>query len=116
MVKLTDIIGTELKLVEKPQGNVSSYAKYLLPHMITHYELFVRTTRGSQEAYSLKLEDLLAYHVYGDYVLVADGSSTRLSYNRNSGNRITGVTGIYEPATDINNIRYRNQEIKWLEE
>ena len=118
MVKLTDIIGNELKLVDKPQGNVSSYGKFILPHMITHYELFVRTTRSSQEAYSLTLEQLLAYHVYGDYVLVADGSRTKLTYNGNSGNGITGVTGIYEPPSDFDrtNIRYRNQEIKWLEE
>ena len=118
MVNLTDIIGTDIKLVEKQQGNVNSYAKYLLPHMITHYELFVRTTRSSQEAYSLTLEDLLAYHVYGDYVLVADGSRTKLTYHGNSGNGITGVTGIYEPPSDSDrtNIRYRNEEIKWLEE
>jgi hypothetical protein len=118
MVKLTDIIGTDLKLVEKPQGNTGSYAKYLLPHMMSHYELFVRTTRSSQEAYSLTLEQLLAYHVYGDYVLVADGNKTKLTYHDNSGNGITGVTGIYEPPSDSDrtNIRYRNDKIKWLEE
>lgn len=118
MVKLTDIIGTDLKLVEKPQGNNDSYAKYLLPHMMSHYELFVRTKRSSQEAYSLTLEQLLAYHVYGDYVLVADGSKTKLTYDNNSGNGITGVTGIYEPPSDSDrtNIRYRNDKIKWLEE
>ena len=118
MVKLTDIIGTDLKLVEKPQGNTGSYAKYLLPHMISHYELFVRTTRSSQEGYSLTLEQLLAYHVYGDYVLVADGNKTKLTYDNNSGNGITGVTGIYEPPSDSDrtDIRYRNDKIKWLEE
>jgi len=118
MVKLTDIIGNELKLVDKPQGNVSSYGKFILPHMISHYELFVRTTRSSQEAYSLTLEQLLAYHVYGDYVLVADGNKTKLTYHDNSGNGITGVTGIYEPPSDSDrtNIRYRNDKIKWLEE
>lgn len=116
MVKLTDIIGTDIKLVEKQQGNTNAYAKYLLPHMITHYELFVRTTRGSRETYDLTLEQLLAYHVYGDYVLVAKDGKTKLSYNDNTGNGVNGVTGIYEPATELADIKYKNEEIKWLEE
>jgi diketogulonate reductase-like aldo/keto reductase len=147
LAKLADIIGplNELKLVEKIKDSenvVISYIKFLKDHMKVHYEHFVRSAKRdptSPTYTSFNLQDLLYYHVYGDYRMVYKEDKVQLKYitldpattgNKpsslesravNSGilNRAPkdGIVGIYVPGpTNVAQPTYKVDTISWMDE
>ena len=144
LVKDTAIIGAkkDLHLIEKPDTSksvVGTYTKYTEPHMIAHYEQFIRTTINPANpiAYGLNFLDLIYYHVYGDYRMVYREGSVRFSYITASPNTINGVnsavantpyarllnrdeisavTGVYQPTLNTSKPQYVAEPISWLEE
>ena len=149
MVKLAAITGplNELKLVDKIKDSesvVKSYIKFLKDHMKVHYEQFVRSAKRDKLSpgyTSFNLQDLLYYHVYGDYRMIyeEEGNSVQLKYitldpnttgtkpfslesravNTGILNRAPkdGVSGIYEPGpANVAQPTYKVGTISWMDE
>ena len=71
--KLTSQKGDNAKIVE-------SYTKTLQNHLLTHYEMAVRTM-GDMQVRNFNIMDILHYHIYGDYRIVYSEGKNKLQYS-----------------------------------
>ena len=59
---------------------VESYAKYMTPHILNHYDAFVMSTSNALP-YSINLADMIYYSTYGDYRMYRDGDKIKFRYH-----------------------------------